>query len=104
MRPALGYPRWHCREVPPAIEMNLDSNSRPALAPHVRLQIDPVSNDPVLLYSEGVLVLNDTAHEIVQRCNGQTTFGEIVAALSEEYEIDAATLQSDALECLRDLI
>ena len=82
----------------------IDLNCRPALAPHVRLQIDPVSNDPVLLFSEGLLILNPTAHEIVQRCNGIAKIQEIVAALGAEYEIDEPTLQGDALACLRDLM
>jgi pyrroloquinoline quinone biosynthesis protein D len=83
---------------------SLDLNSRPALAAHVRLQIDPVSNDPVLLFSEGVLVLNPTAHDIVLHCNGKTRIEEIVTALSDEYEVDKATIQADALECLTDLL
>ncbi len=82
----------------------LDLNSRPALAAHVRLQIDPISGDPVLLFSEGVLVLNPTAHDIVLHCNGKTTITGIIVALGADYEIDAATLQDDALECLRDLM
>lgn len=82
----------------------IDLHSRPALAPHVRLQVDPVSGNPVLLFSEGVLILNDTAHEIVQRCDGRATVRKIAAQLGAEYEIDEATLQADALECLRDLV
>jgi pyrroloquinoline quinone biosynthesis protein D len=81
----------------------IDLNCRPALAPHVRLQIDPVSGEPVLLFSEGLLILNPTAHEIVQRCDGKAKIQEIVIALGAEYEIDETTLQSDALDCLRDL-
>ena len=82
----------------------IDLNSRPALASHVRLQVDPVSGDPVLLFSEGVLVLNSAAHEIVSRCDGNAKVQEIVLALCAEYEIDEATLQGDALECLNDLM
>ena len=82
----------------------IDLNCRPALAAHVRLQIDPISDEPVLLYPEGVLVLNPTAHDIVLHCNGRASVQEIVAALSDEYEIDEATLQTDAVECLADLL
>jgi coenzyme PQQ biosynthesis protein PqqD len=83
---------------------NLDLNSRPALAPHVRLQVDPVSNEPVLLFSEGVLVLNETAQAIVQCCDGKVTVREMIAFLGAEYEIDPETLEGDALGCLRDLV
>jgi len=82
----------------------IDLNCRPALAAHVRLQIDPVTNDPVLLFPEGVLVLNPTAYDIVLHCNGKAMVREIVAALSDEYEIDEATIRTDAVECLTDLL
>lgn len=84
--------------------IELDLHSRPALAPHVRLQVDPVSNEPVLLFSEGVLVLNETAQAIVQCCNGKSSVREIIAFLGAEYEIDEETLKADALGCLRDLV
>jgi pyrroloquinoline quinone biosynthesis protein D len=82
----------------------LESTSRPALAPGVRLQLDKVTNETVLLYPEGVLELNGTAHAIVNLCNGATTVDEIVAALSAEYEVEGAVLRADALECLDDLL
>ena len=82
----------------------LDPNCRPALAPGVRLQIDKVTDEPVLLYPEGVLVLNATAHEIVARCDGATLLSDIVAALGAEYEVDEAVLRDDATECLNDLL
>ncbi len=78
--------------------------SRPALSPHVRLQTDPVTGEPVLLFSEGLLILNPTAHEIVRRLDGHSTVQEIVVELGAEYEIDETTLQADALDCLRDLL
>jgi pyrroloquinoline quinone biosynthesis protein D len=82
----------------------IDLNSRPALAAHVRLQIDPINGEPVLLFPEGLLVLNATAHDIVLHCNGKTCVREIVTALSGEYEIEESVLRTDALECLSDLL
>jgi coenzyme PQQ biosynthesis protein PqqD len=81
----------------------IDLNSRPALVAHVRLRTDPVSGEPVLLFPEGVMVLNETAHDIVLRCDGRTTVREIITALVAEYEMDEETLRSDALECLAQL-
>jgi pyrroloquinoline quinone biosynthesis protein D len=83
---------------------SLDPNTRPALAPGVRLQLDKVTGEPVLLYPEGVLVLNATAHEIVLRCNGSAMISDIVAALGAEYEVDEVVLRNDAMECLSDLL
>lgn len=81
----------------------LDSDSRPALAPQVRLRDDPVSGEPVLLYPEGFLQLNATSHEILARCDGVRTMGEIVALLAEEYDAAPAELAADVAACLREL-
>jgi pyrroloquinoline quinone biosynthesis protein D len=73
------------------------------LAPGVRLQTDRATGEAVLLYPEGILILNETAHEIVTRCDGKTTIAEIVVALAAEYESSAAELENDIAECLDDL-
>jgi pyrroloquinoline quinone biosynthesis protein D len=82
---------------------DLDLQSRPALAPRVRLQIDAVSGDPVLLYPEGILILNPTAHEIVGRCQGELDVEEIVRRLQEEYDGSGEELRRDVLEILTNL-
>ena len=76
--------------------------ARPTLTQGVRLQIDSATGKNVLLYPEGIVELNDTAHEIVSRCDGRTLV-EIVQALAEEYETDAAALAADVRETLTDL-
>ena len=83
---------------------SVDLNHRPALASHVRLKIDTVSGDPVLIYPEGVLILNSTAHDIVKLCDGTANGHQILAALSAEYEVDGSALQEDVTECLTDLL
>jgi pyrroloquinoline quinone biosynthesis protein D len=82
----------------------IDPTSRPALAPGARLQLDKVTGELVLLYPEGVLELNGTAHAILNLCNGATTVNEIVTALATEYEVEEAVLRADALDCLSDLL
>ena len=78
-------------------------DSRPALAPGVRLQIDKITGEPVLLYPEGIMALNSTAHEIVARCDGVATVEGITTALAAEYEISRDALDGDILDCLEDL-
>ena len=80
----------------------IDAQSRPALAPRARLQTDPVDGEPVLLYPEGLLRLNETAHAVLSRCDGRTPVEAIVAALADEYEVSAETLRADVVECLAD--
>jgi len=81
----------------------MQRESRPALAPQVRFRNDPVSGEPVLLYPEGVLVLNATAADIVKRCDGKISINQLVAQMSHEYETDETTLAADVVECLADL-
>ena len=81
-----------------------DPRSRPALAPGVRLHLDKATGELVLLYPEGVLELNGTAHAILNLCNGAMTVDGIVAALGAEYEVEEAVLRADAMECLGDLL
>jgi pyrroloquinoline quinone biosynthesis protein D len=76
--------------------------ARPSLAKGVRLQIDSTTGKNVLLYPEGIVELNETAHEILSRCDGRT-LGEIVQALAEEYDDDRAAIAGDAHEILADL-
>jgi pyrroloquinoline quinone biosynthesis protein D len=76
--------------------------AQPRLARGVRLQTDSASGKSVLLFPEGIVELNETAHEILVRCNGQT-LKEIVEALAEEYDSDVAALAVDVRQTLADL-
>lgn len=76
--------------------------ARPSLAKGVRLQTDSTTSKNVVLYPEGIVELNETAHEILSRCDGRT-LGEIVRELAQEYEADSNTLAADVRETLADL-
>ena len=76
--------------------------ARPDLVKGVRLQIDSTTGKNVLLYPEGIVELNETAHEILSRFDGRTV-GEIVCELGEEYEADSNALAADVCETLADL-
>ena len=76
--------------------------ARPSLVNGVRLQIDSAAAKCVLLYPEGIVELNETAHEILSRCDGRM-LGEIVCELAEEYETDSEALAADVRETLSDL-
>ena len=81
----------------------VDRHHRVNLAPGVRWQTDPATGEAVLLYPEGILLLNETAREVVARCDGKANMVEIVAALATEYESSVAELENDIAECLDDL-
>jgi pyrroloquinoline quinone biosynthesis protein D len=77
-------------------------SARPRLARGVRLQTDPATGNRVLLFPEGVLELNETAQDILTRCEGRTVTG-IIQELAEEYDADSDALAADVLETLADL-
>jgi len=80
----------------------IDGSAQPRLAHGVRLQTDSKTGNRVLLFPEGVLELNETAQEIVSRCDGRTV-ADIVQALAEEYDADPKMLGADVRDTLADL-
>ena len=76
--------------------------ARPSLAKGVRLQVDSVTGKNVLLYPEGIIELNETAHGILSRCDGRT-LGDIICELAQEYEADSKALGVDVRDTLSDL-
>lgn len=80
----------------------ISDSARPQLAKGVRLQIDSITNKNVLLYPEGILELNETAHDILSRCDGRSV-AEIVRGLAEQYDADAHALAADVRETLADV-
>ena len=58
---------------------------RPRIAPLFRLQFEPAQDAWVLLYPEGMVRLNTSAAEILQRCDGGRTLDEIVAELEQAF-------------------
>jgi pyrroloquinoline quinone biosynthesis protein D len=80
----------------------IDGSAQPKLARGVRLQTDSTTGNSVLLFPEGVLELNETAQEILNRCDGRTV-SEIIQMLAEEYDVDPQMLATDVRETLSDL-
>jgi pyrroloquinoline quinone biosynthesis protein D len=80
----------------------IPDHAQPRLARGVRLEIDSTTGKGVLLFPEGILELNETAQEIVTRCDGHI-FREIVLGLAQEYDADLETLSKDVRETLADL-
>jgi len=81
--------------------MTLDN--RPELAPHVYLQRDVLTGEPVLIFPEEMLALNEEAEAILSRCDGRTRVADIVTALAAEYEADAEELTLSVLQELGEL-
>jgi len=75
--------------------MSIDVQSRPALGRGYRLQWEEVQKAHVLLYPEGMIKLNGSAGEILKRCDGMKTIGEITADLESAFS--AKNLSGDVI-------
>jgi pyrroloquinoline quinone biosynthesis protein D len=60
-------------------------NDKPRIGPGFRLQWEPVQNCHVLLYPEGMVKLNQSAGEILKRCDGERDVDAIVADLEQAF-------------------
>ena len=50
----------------------------------------------VILFPEGAIKLQGTGRQVLERCDGQRTFGEIIAELQKQFETaDPAKIRSD---------
>ena len=77
-------------------------SAQPRLARGVRLQTDASTGNSVLLFPEGILELNESAQEILTRCDGRTVT-EVIQALADEYDVDPTMLAGDVRDTLANL-
>ena len=86
--------------------MPITNTSIPAIWRLARLEFDQVRQQRVLLYPEGVVLLNDTGAAILDLCDGRRSIAEIATALGERYQGDVTTDVIDYLSQLveRDLV
>jgi pyrroloquinoline quinone biosynthesis protein D len=73
--------------------------SNPSIVPRIghgfRLQWEPAQSCFVLLYPEGMVKLNESAGEILKRCDGERNAAQIVADL--EAAFSTTGLERDVL-------
>ena len=72
--------------------------NRPRLVDGARLQYDDVREEHLLLIPEGAVRLNETAAQVLALCDGERSFEEIAAALSQRYS--GADVADDVRELL----
>ncbi len=58
---------------------------KPQLSRLFRLQFEKAQNAYVLLYPEGMVKLNDSAAEILRRCDGNLDIAQIVSDLEQSF-------------------
>ncbi len=72
--------------------------AKPRVGSGFRLQWEPVQQAWVLLFPEGMVKLNGSAGEIMKRCDGARSVGQIVADLEASFGTQG--LQADVLAFL----
>ena len=58
----------------------------------------------VILFPEGAIKLKGTGRQVLERCDGQRTFGEIIAELRQQFgTADPAKIRHDISQFLEEL-
>lgn len=58
----------------------------------------------MILYPEGAIKLQSTGRQVLERCDGQRTFGEILAELQKEFgKTDPEKIRTDICTFLEQL-
>jgi pyrroloquinoline quinone biosynthesis protein D len=81
--------------IAPGAPANAALSTVPRVGPGFRLQWESAQSCFVLLYPEGMVKLNQSAGEIMKRCDGRQDAAAIVADL--EAAFSATGLQADVL-------
>jgi pyrroloquinoline quinone biosynthesis protein D len=83
--------------VPPPTD-----TSQPRLATGCRW--GGTETDRMILFPEGAIKLQGTGRQVLERCDGQRTFGEIIAELEKEFgTTDPAKIRADITMFLEQL-
>jgi pyrroloquinoline quinone biosynthesis protein D len=73
----------------------IDPASKPKLARLFRMQYEEAQQNWVLLYPEGMVQLNQSASEILKRCDGERDVPAIVADLEQSFNVQG--LEKDVI-------
>jgi pyrroloquinoline quinone biosynthesis protein D len=80
--------------------------SQPRLAAGCRWGAEPKpgSEERVVLFPEGAIKLQGTGRQVLERCDGQRTFGEIIEELQAQFaDADPVKIRTDISQFLEQL-
>ena len=83
--------------------MLITADSVPRLPPHIKLRFDTARQRWTLLAPERVLVPDEIAVEILQRCDGSASVGTIAQSLAEKYGAGLDEVEGDIIARRQDL-
>jgi len=79
-----------------------EDSSQPRLAAGCRW--GGTEQDRVILFPEGAIKLQGTGRQVLERCDGERTFGQLIGELQKEFsEADPAKIRTDISQFLEQL-
>jgi len=79
-----------------------EDTSQPRLAAGCRW--GGTEQDRVILFPEGAIKLQGTGRQVLERCDGQRTFGQLIGELQKEFrEANPAKIRADISQFLEQL-
>ncbi len=81
-------------------EVDWSPEGKPKLLAKTRMRYDKVRQSHVLLLPERAVLLNSTAAEILELCDGTRTVPDVIGTLERKYP--GAELRADVAELIRD--
>jgi len=79
-----------------------EDSSQPRLAAGCRW--GGSEQDRVIVFPEGAIKLQGTGRQVLERCDGQRTFGEIIAELQKQFDkADPEKIREDITQFLEQL-
>ena len=83
--------------------VRVDEASRPRFAPHVRFRYDERRARWVVLAPERMLVPDEIAVEVLQRCTGEARVVDIVDEFTTKFAAPRDEIATDVIAVLQDL-
>ncbi len=81
-------------------EADWGHEGKPKLLAKTRMRYDKVRQSHVLLLPERAVLLNSTAAEILELCDGTRTVPDVIGTLESKYP--GAELRADVVQLIRD--
>ncbi|HEX4889837.1 MAG TPA: pyrroloquinoline quinone biosynthesis peptide chaperone PqqD [Alphaproteobacteria bacterium] len=82
----------------------IEASGRPALARGVKMRFDEARQQWILNAPERVLVLDEIAHAVLSRCNGEISINELCRELALEFAAPQEIIQADVLEMMSEML
>jgi pyrroloquinoline quinone biosynthesis protein D len=81
----------------------VEPSSRPRLAAHRRLRFDQARASWTIQAPERIFLLDEIAHAIISRCDGEKTLSEIVDELCRTFaDAPREAIRADVMKLLQD--